>query len=131
MPSLRNSVRAFSPVATVAVAGGLCGLAGLISSLPSGLRLALVLAFIAAGPGCAVLSRFPAVGSHVIAALSPIIGLSVVTIVTGLTATWHAMNSSVILAVSAVLTLLLAVVKPSWRATAATTENEPSLVGPA
>ena len=80
-PSMAK-VAPMSRPSTWAVAGGACGLTGAVGALPSGVRAALLLAFVAAGPGSALLqywaASIPPVAQR---ALVPVVGLALVVLV--------------------------------------------------
>lgn len=94
-----------------AVAGGTCGLLAAIGALPSGARAVLLLAFIAAGPGAAVLQYWagdvPVIAQR---ALVPVVGLAVVILVVSavLLLGWWAPRP-VLLALAAVTVVLAGV----------------------
>ena len=70
------------PLPVAAVAGGVSGLLAAIPLLPPGARAVLLLAFVGAGPGSALLQfwsgRVPALAQR---ALAPVLGLAAVVIV--------------------------------------------------
>lgn len=70
------------PLPAGAATGGVAGLLAAIGALPPGARAVLLLAFVAIGPGCALLQYWnrdlPAVAQR---ALVPVLGLAVVVLV--------------------------------------------------
>ena len=70
---------------TLAVAGGVAGLAGGIGLLPSALLLIVIGLFVLVGPGSLVMTWYPDLPGEVVCALVPVVGLAIgMLVVSGL-----------------------------------------------